>query len=136
MDAIKAHELARGRSPLVFNSVDEVLYFVLVHSYIQNNEFYEKLDILQTKRIPTLVVYGQSDKLVPKDNFERLVTRLGADPSDTTLYSDDILNTIPDHNKWIKAVALKTGGHFGYNRFSQIVGKHLQGLLSSEHRFR
>ncbi|CAG2180028.1 unnamed protein product, partial [Oppiella nova] len=35
MDAIKAHELARGRSPLVFNSVDEVLYFVLVHSYIQ-----------------------------------------------------------------------------------------------------
>ncbi|CAG2103668.1 unnamed protein product [Medioppia subpectinata] len=109
MDAIKPHMISKGRSPITFNSVDEVLYFVLVHSYVVNKEFYHKLDILKSMKIPTLVVYGENDKLVPKENFERFVERLGAKPTDRTIYADNTIESNSDHNNWVKVVTLKSG---------------------------
>ena len=132
MDIIKPHLRFKGFAPMTYQSVDEVLYFLLVHSYIKNNEFHKKLEILKEKKIPTLVVYGEKDKLIIKSNFEELISRLGADRRDYIICSDN--NTIEKHierENWIKVLAIRSGGHFAYQRNSDIVNKYLKQLLLS-----
>ncbi|XP_054153582.1 uncharacterized protein LOC128952249 [Oppia nitens] len=134
MDWLKPHELLKGRSPMTYNSVDEVLFFALVHSYIENTDYYKKLEVLKTMKLPTIVVYGESDKLVSKRNFEEFVERLGAQHKDFSIYSMDnqIEKDLNHINNWIKVLNLKSGGHFAYQKFSQIVGKHLERDLLSK----
>ena len=134
MDYIEPHILVRERSPMVYQSVDEILGFVLIHSYLKNTEYYEKLKILDSLKIPTLLIYGLNDKLIPKELYEKMAQKLKADPKDLVIYPEDNETEIPSEGKnWIKVLALRGGGHFAFIKYVEEVGRQLsQHCLQSK----
>ena len=126
MDRYKPHIRAKAILPVSFSSVDEVLCFFLLQSDIRNSEYYQHLESLRLKQIPTLVVYGEKDKAIPKKDYQEFTRRLGADQRDLIIYSDP--KGIVKHSErenWIKVLSFKTGGHFCYAKYSREVYQQL-----------
>ena len=126
MDTYKPHIRAKAILPVSFSSVDEVLCFFLLQSDIKNSEYYEYLENLRSKQIPTFVVYGQKDAVIPNKDFQEFTRRLGADRKDLMVYSDSKgSEKDSERENWIKVLSFKSGGHFCYAKYSQEVNRQL-----------
>ena len=126
MDNFRPHLSARAILPVSFSSVDQVLCFFLLQSNIRNEEYYQYLENLRIKQMPTLVVYGERDKAIPRRDYEKFIKRLGADTNDMIRYSH--FNTIEKESEvknWIKVLSFERGGHFCYAKYSEEVNKQL-----------
>ena len=126
MDLIKPHILMRNRYPMSYDSVDELLFFILVHSTIQTSKLHKSLELLQSLRIPTLYVYGEKDKLIKTEWYSEMAHRLGAEQKDVVIYSEDKqIEKVSECENWIKVLVLRGGGHFGFVKYNEEVCKHL-----------
>ena len=128
MDQIRPHLIAHKMGyPMSYANVDEVLLTVLIGSNgLDQHLLHQRLQYIKNNKIPTLVVYGQRDKLILKRNFQLLVQDLGADQKDFTIYSED--NKIEKHcerEEFVKVLSFKSGGHFCFAKYSEEVNKHL-----------
>ena len=127
MEWLRPDLIARGRIPYEFSNVDHFFYFLLVHRTIKVSDLHRRIEVLKNKRLPTLMVYGELDKLIHKENSERLYRRFGAELEDVVVYGEDgALERNSQRNNWIKVMNFRFGGHFAYDRHCEEVGKHIE----------
>jgi pimeloyl-ACP methyl ester carboxylesterase len=132
MDALKPHLIAHKVGyPMSLANVDEVLLTVTISLFVEHEKLHQRLQQLKNKRIPTLVVYGERDKLVLKNSFNKLLEDLGVNQKDLNYFSADgtIEKTITNED-WIKVLIFRNGGHFAYAKYSDIVNNQINKLLS------
>ena len=126
MDRYKPHIRAKVILPVSFSDVDEVLCFFALQSQIKNSEYYQYLEELKAKQIPTLIVYGERDKAIPKHDFQEFTNRLGADSRDLTVYSDhNLVFKSSERENWIKVLSFRSGGHNCFAKYSEDINKQL-----------
>ncbi|XP_054152401.1 uncharacterized protein LOC128951179 [Oppia nitens] len=138
MDTIRPDRIAhRFGYPMSYANVDEVLLTVCFGSISLNQQLlHQRLQFIRQHKIPTLMVLGERDKLILKNNLKYLFQDLGVNDSHFVKYLSDKDNDRSDNktndksendiNKdWIKVLSFADGGHFAFNKFSNIVNKQL-----------
>ncbi|CAG2103669.1 unnamed protein product [Medioppia subpectinata] len=96
MDVLRPDLIAhRFGYPMRFESVDEVLMLWLF-SRLDPNNLHKRLEYLKNHKIPTLVVYGERDKLIQKSANERDFVRFTDEntPQSRPQNDDKILSKI------------------------------------------
>ena len=128
MDAIKPNLIAhRMGYPMSYENVDEVLLTVVFGANaLDRHKLHQRLEYLKNNQIKTLVVYGQRDKLIVKENFKRLIRDLGADKKDFVVYSkNDSIEREADPQSQVRVLSFRNGGHFAFAKYAEEVHKHL-----------
>ncbi len=129
---MKPHLIAnKSGYSMSYANVDEFLLTVTLPLFAESEKLHQRLQELKNKKIPTLVVYGEKDKLVLKNNFNKLLQDLGVNQLDLNYFSADgtIEKTITNED-WIKVLIFRNGGHLAYAKYSDIVNNQINQLLS------
>lgn len=131
MDALKPHLIAHKLGyPMTLANMDQFFLIVLMPLFAEREKLHHRLEVLRNNKIPTLVVYGERDKLILKSNFKRLLEDLGANEKHLNYYSTDgtIENNFTEE-EWIKVMIFRSGGHFAFAKYCDIVNNHINNLL-------
>ncbi|CAG2115354.1 unnamed protein product [Medioppia subpectinata] len=135
MDALRPDKMARDLGfMLSLESVDEML--LCGHfSRSDTDKLHHRLEYIRSHQIPTLLVHGERDDLVPNDHFQHFVRDLGATDEHIVRYSCDknfAIESVPQSDHWIQVITFKAGGHLSYIKYSDIVNKHIVNHLLSK----
>lgn len=107
--------------------------FFAYHSCIgyEEHRVEKQLATIRDRKVPTLVVVSNNDRLLSKRDNRTLLQRLGCDPEKTCLYDKGgHLLRSGCSDQVVKAIELKDGSHYGFARYPDICNKALLELIN------
>ena len=85
---------------------------------------------LKENKIPTIFAFGQRDSLIPKETFYEFLNYLRANENSFKYYdSKGSLERHEANEDWIKVLVFRSGGHFAYLNFSEIVNEEISNVI-------
>ncbi|KAL1438119.1 hypothetical protein MTO96_048210 [Rhipicephalus appendiculatus] len=107
--------------------------FFAYHSSIgcEEHRVEQQLATIRDRKMPTVVVVSDNDRLLSKEDNRTLLQRLGCDPEKTSLYDKGgHLIRSGSCDDVVKAIELKDGTHYGFVRYPDICNKALLELIT------
>ncbi|XP_037505324.1 uncharacterized protein LOC119381623 [Rhipicephalus sanguineus] len=107
--------------------------FFAYHSSVGYDEHRveQQLRTIRHRKVPTLVILGDNDRLLSKKDNRKLLRRLGCESEGACLYdADGNLLRSRSCDDVVKAIELKDGSHYGFARCPDICNKALLELIS------
>jgi len=131
MDALKPHIIAhKAGYPMSYANVDEVILTAVLSIGVEQDKLHHRLKVLRDRKTPTVIVYGERDKLVLKSNFKQLLEDLGVNDKHLSYYfSDGSIDKASTDEDWIKVLIFRSGGHFAFAKYCDIVNDQIYKLI-------
>lgn len=106
--------------------------FFAYHSSIgcEEHRVEQQLTRIRDRKIPTLVVVSDNDRLLSKEDNRTLLRRLGCDPEKISLYGKGGCLLRSGSGDGLKAIELEDGSHYGFARYPDICNKALLELIT------
>lgn len=111
---------------------ENFLMAVSALGYSNNERMIEHLKLVRKCQIPTFVLVGENDKLIPMRCFEQLKRDLGIlKDSQVKLYEDGVLKKDTENpDDYVQVSQFDNAGHYAFQRFSQQVNGDVWNFLT------
>lgn len=120
----------------VRNRISDFNELLLLWNTVFNSRYEtvaERLFELHLRRVPTLFIYGEKDKLFKKEIFEEELRVMGANEDFFTIIDEDfeMMQEGKFQDDWLKVLLLRGGGHYAFSNDSyfSLVHDFLDELL-------
>lgn len=113
--------------------LDSLLIGASAIGYSFSDNMAERLKLVIKSKIPTFVLIGCNDKIIPMENFEQLKRDLGIVSDDQVRhYGDDgqLSQDVKDRNELVNVCQFSTGGHYAFQRFTHQVNSEVYNFLT------
>lgn len=125
-------KIHRIKFPITFTSADEMLCSHLAVFYSDSDTLSNRLKILSIKQIKKFVVFGLKDALIRPHKFRLLCEHM--DLYEPDFYYFDENGKLEEQLRKPSdglgvAFVFRDGGHFAYNKYSDIVHNQINRLI-------
>lgn len=113
--------------------IDNLLIAASTIGYSDTEKMVGYLKILQKHKVPTFVLIGCNDKLIPMRCFNQLKHDLGIENDKQVKHYDsngDLKQDVEDSNDLVEVSEFESGGHYTFQRYSQQVNEDIHNFLN------
>lgn len=115
--------------------LDSLLIGASAIGYSFSDNMAERLKMVIKSNIPTFVLIGCNDKIIPMENFQQLKKDLGIVSEDQVRhYGEDghLSQDIKDRNELVSVCQFSSGGHYAFQRFTHQVNAEVFNFLNAK----
>ncbi|CAG2180840.1 unnamed protein product, partial [Oppiella nova] len=114
------------------DNMNNVILSASTMRYSKFKQLEERLIKLKESNLPVLLVFSENDRLIEKEIFYEMATILGAKDENIAIY-DENGSLEKDYTKddTIKVVSFRSGGHYCFLKYTQVVNKACDQLLKT-----
>lgn len=130
--------------PVKVDNMDNVMLSATVMRNSKCRRVKSQLQLLSEKKIPTLFVFSENDKLIEKEIFYEMTQFLNVNKDSFDTFNDvgqlelsgqkqQEMNDKQENDatSWCKVMVFKAGGHYAYSNYPRIVNQAISELLAN-----
>lgn len=116
------------------NKIEDLLIAASAVGYSKSERTADHLKLIHRYKVPTFMLYGCNDRLIPMRNFNQLKTDLGITKDRTVkCYNDsgEVEQDVDEENldDLVEVSQFSNGGHYVFQKFSDQVNKDVYAFL-------
>ncbi|CAG2113591.1 unnamed protein product [Medioppia subpectinata] len=112
------------------DNMNNVILSASTMRYSRFKQLEEKLIKLRESKIPVLLVFSENDRLIEKEIFYEMAEILGANEDNISIYDENgCLEKDGSVDDTIKVVSFRSGGHYCFLKYTNVVNKACDQLL-------
>lgn len=117
------------------NNIEDLLISASAVGYSEPENMVKYLKLVRSFKVPTFMLVGCNDKLIPMKCFEQLKHDLGiTSEKQVRQYDNDgkLESDATEPNELVEVSQFASGGHYTFQRFAQQVNRDVHSFLTSK----
>jgi pimeloyl-ACP methyl ester carboxylesterase len=118
--------------PIRFSNNDDLIFNAFHPKYMEIETLHERLEYLVSNKFPTLIIFGENDSLISKQDFHEILTYFnGANQNGFNLYDDNgkLIRNASFELDWLRILSFSDGKHFAYNKYHDVINVEIIKLI-------